>query len=165
MKHAGHAQEKVDKTNAMRLLDASGISYDTHLYDPEEALSGVEVAAVLHQDPDSVFKTLVTVGKTGEHYVFMVPVAAELDLKKAAQAAGEKSIAMIRSRELLALTGYIHGGCSPIGMKKRFRTFADETVELFDRVMCSGGRRGLQIEVAVEDLLGPLGVEVADIAG
>ena len=154
---------KQDKTNAMRILDAAGVSYTVHHYDPDEALSGVEVAAYLGQDPDFVFKTLVTVGKSGSHYVFMIPVEAELDLKKASRAAGEKNIAMIKSKELLPLTGYIHGGCSPLGMKKQFRTFIDEMAELSDFLMCSGGRIGCQIELALEDLRNVIPIESFDL--
>ena len=138
-------KDKLEKTNAMRMLDAAGVSYECHVYDGSVALSGVEVARFLGQDQDRVFKTLVSVGRSGEHYVFMIPVATELDLKKAAAAAGEKSVSMLKSRELLPLTGYIHGGCSPLGMKKHFRTFIDETAQLFeDSIMCSGGRIGCQ---------------------
>ncbi len=144
--------ESDTKTNAMRVLEAASIEFDHHSFECEEALSGVEVATLLHQDPDRVFKTLVTVGKSGEHYVFMIPVAEELDLKKAARAAGEKSIAMIRSKELLPLTGYIHGGCSPIGQKKLFPTFIDETAQLFDAILFSGGRIGSQIEMNADAL-------------
>ncbi len=161
----GSKKDKVEKTNAMRLLDASDIAYVHHTYDGERALSGVEVASILGQDPDSVFKTLVAQGKSGEHYVFMVPVAMELDLKKAAAAAGEKSIAMVRSRELLPLTGYIHGGCSPLGMKKHFPTFIDETAFLSeDAIMCSGGRIGDQIELSLADLVAACDACIADIS-
>ena len=127
------------------------------------APKSTEVARELGQDPDRVFKTLVTQGRSGAFYVFMVPVACELDLKRAAAAAGEKSISMVKSRELLGLTGYVHGGCSPVGMKKLFPTFADETILLFDTVMCSGGRIGLQIELAPDDLMGVVGIQVADL--
>lgn len=158
-------KERVEKTNAMRLLDAAGVSYVHRVYDAPCALSGVEVASVLGQDPDRVFKTLVAQGKSGEHYVFMVPVAMELDLKKAASATGEKSIAMVKSRDLLDLTGYVHGGCSPLGMKRRFATFIDETALLFeDAIMCSGGRVGDQIELSLPDLLRVSGAEIADIS-
>lgn len=133
-------------------------------YERDGSLSGVDVAALLGQDADRVFKTLVTEGRSGEHYVFMIPVAAELDLKKAAAAAGEKSIAMVRSRDLLALTGYVHGGCSPLGMKKPFATFVDETALLFDdAIMCSGGRIGDQIEIALDDLVGMTKARLADL--
>lgn len=152
-----------DKTNAMRLLEARGVVFSCRFYDDDLALSGVEVAKQLGQDPDRVFKTLVTVGKSGEHYVFMIPVACELDLKKAAHAAGEKSVAMVKSRELLALTGYVHGGCSPVGMKKSFRTFLDEAAMLFEDIMCSGGRVGCQIEIGVGDLLSVTGATMADL--
>ena len=141
-----------DKTNAMRILDAAGVDYRFHSYDGAAAVSGVDVASVLGQDPDHVFKTLVTIGKSGQHYVFMIPVAYELNLKKAASAAQEKSVAMVKSKELLSLTGYIHGGCSPVGMKKPFPTFIDESASLYDTIMCSGGRIGCQIELTLGDL-------------
>lgn len=136
--------EKHEKTNAMRQLDRKKAAYTVHSYDGG-ALSGTEVAAALGQDPERCFKTLVTVGKTGGHYVFMIPVAAELDLRKAASAAGEKSVAMLPQKELLPLTGYIHGGCSPIGMKKQFPTFIDETAQLYDEIGVSAGCRGCQV--------------------
>ena len=123
----------------------------------------MEAAAALGADPSSVFKTLVTQGKSGDHYVFMVPVAEELDLKKAAIAVGEKSIAMIPQRDLLPLTGYVHGGCSPIGMKKQFRTVIDETAQLFDAISFSGGRIGCQITMAPDDLLRIVPATFADI--
>ena len=114
-------KKEEEKTNVMRILDQKKVKYTPHSYDPEQAVSGVEVAAVLRQDEERVFKTLVTTGKTGNHYVFVIPVAEELDLKKAAKAVGEKSIEMLKSKDLLPLTGYIHGGCSPIGMFRRRR--------------------------------------------
>ncbi len=141
-----------EKTNAIRQLDRLKIDYILHDYSNTNAISGTEIASVLGEDPDHVFKTLVTVGKSGEHYVFMIPVALELDLKKAAKVAGEKSIAMIKAKELLPLTGYIHGGCSPVGMKKQFTTFIDETAILFDTICFSGGKIGLQIETSLENL-------------
>ena len=136
--------EKHEKTNAMRQLDRKKAAYTVHSYDGG-ALSGTEVAAALGQDPAHCFKTLVTVGRTGGHYVFMIPVAAELDLRKAASAAGEKSVAMLPQKELLPLTGYIHGGCSPIGMKKPFPTYIDETAQLYDEIGVSAGCRGCQV--------------------
>lgn len=147
-------KEKIDKTNAMRALDVAGVSYVFRHFEVEGevAPSGVEVAHILGLDQDRVFKTLVTQGKSGEHYVFMIPVAEELDLKKAASAVGEKSVAMIKSKELLPCTGYVHGGCSPLGMKKQFTTTIDETAQLFETIMFSGGRVGYQIEMAPEDL-------------
>lgn len=136
--------EKHEKTNAMRQLDRKKAAYTVHSYDGG-ALSGTEVAAALGQDPAHCFKTLVTVGRNGGYYVFMIPVAAELDLRKAASAAGEKSVAMLPQKELLPLTGYIHGGCSPIGMKKQFPTFIDETAQLYDEIGVSAGCRGCQV--------------------
>ena len=157
------AKDKEHKTNAIREMEAAGADFEAKYFDCPEALSGVEVARLLDQDQDRVFKTLVTAGKSGDHFVFMIPVACELDLKKAARAVGEKSIAMIKSRELLPLTGYIHGGCSPVGMKKLFRTTIDETAELHDRIMFSGGRIGCQIETPLSELRRVVPVEVADL--
>ena len=154
---------KESKTNAMRVLDAAHVTYDYRIFPCEQALSGVEVAELLKQEPERVFKTLVTQGKSGEHYVFMVPVAEELDLKKAALAVGEKAIQMIKSKELLPLTGYVHGGCSPIGMKKLFVTRMDETAQLFDRIMFSGGKIGCQIEMAPDDLATVVPFAYADL--
>ena len=125
---------KDNKTNAMRKLDSMKIEYKEHYYTDTDAVSGVDTAAALGEDPERVFKTLVTVGKSGSHYVFMIPVACELDLKKAAAAAGEKAAAMIKSKELLPLTGYIHGGCSPSGMKKQFRTFIQKGAENYETI-------------------------------
>ena len=145
--------KKDDKTNVMRILAQAKIEYAAHSYgDGKTALSGAEVAAELGQDPACVFKTLVTVGRSGGHYVFMIPVLAELDLKKAASAAGEKSVEMIKQKELLPLTGYVHGGCSPIGMKKQFATFADSSALGFETIFFSAGKIGAQVEVAPEDL-------------
>ena len=152
-----------DKTNAMRMFDAAGLPHEVLFYDAEAAVSGAEVAAALGQDPDQVFKTLVTVGKSGEHYVFMIPVAMELDLKKAAGAVGEKSVHMVKSKELLGLTGYVHGGCSPLGMKKLFTTTVDETAALYDRIYFSGGRIGCQIETSLDSLKAAIPVKEADI--
>ena len=154
---------KLDKTNAMRKLDAMKISYREHTYTDTDAISGVEVAAVLGQGPDKGVKTRGTPGKAENYYVFMVPVAEELDLKKAAKAVGEKSIEMIKSKDLLPLTGYVHGGCSPIGMKKFFRTTIHETAPLYDTIFFSGGRIGFQIELPFTDLEKVIRVECADI--
>ena len=155
--------KKLEKTNAMRILAAAGLPHTLHSYDDSSAISGVEVAAQLGEDPDHVFKTLVTQGKSGEHFVFMIPVAQELDLKKAAKACGEKSVAMIKSRDLLPTTGYIRGGCSPIGMKKAFPTYCDETCVLFDTIIFSGGRIGTQIEMSFDDLCQLVDVEPVDL--
>ena len=152
-----------EKTNVMRVLEQRGIEFGSYFYGNGEPMSGTEVADLLGQDRDRVFKTLVTVGHSGEHYVFMVPVAEELDLKKAASAVGEKNIAMIRSKELLPLTGYVHGGCSPIGMKKQFTTVIDETAELFDSIMFSAGKIGAQVDVAPGDLGSVIPLRYADI--
>ena len=157
------AKDKKEKTNAMRMLDQAGVEYTEHVTDKGEGLTGVQIAELLNEPVDQVYKTLVTVGKTGEHYVFIIPVAEELDLKKAASAVGEKNIEMIKSKELLPLTGYIHGGCSPVGMKKFFRTTIDETAELYDKIYVSGGRVGLQVELAFEDLKKVVEIGIADL--
>lgn len=156
-------KEKIHKTNAVREVETSGFDFKVHSFDCDEALSGTEVAKILNEDPDRVFKTLVTQARSGEHYVFMIPVASELDLKKAATSVGEKAIAMIPSRELLPLTGYVHGGCSPIGMKKHFITTIDETAMLFDTICFSAGRIGAQIEMAADDLVGMIDASYADL--
>ena len=129
-----------DKTNVMRILDQKKINYISHNYVDTGAVSGMEVAEALGEDPDMVFKTLVTVGKSKVNYVFVVPVNKELNLKKAAQSVGEKSIEMIKSKELLSLTGYIHGGCSPIGMKKQFATIIDKSAQEHEKIIFSGGK-------------------------
>lgn len=140
------------KTNVMRLIEKKKLPYRAHSYDGTGALSGVEVASVLGQNVERVFKTLVTVGKSGNHYVFVIPAARELDLKKAAKAVGEKSIEMLKSKELLPLTGYIHGGCSPIGMKKFFQTTVDSAARDKDTIFISAGKIGYQVELAPADL-------------
>ena len=156
-------KDKAGKTNALREIEAAGIEHRFITFECEEALSGVDVAATLGEDPDRVFKTLVTQAKSGQHYVFMVPVACELDLKKAAATVGEKSVAMIKARDLLPLTGYVHGGCSPIGMKTQFRTAIDETAQLYDTILFSGGRIGCQIEMSPNDLDALVGLTFADL--
>ena len=162
-KERAMSKQKETKTNVMREIEAAGVPFESHLFPCEKALSGVEVANLLGQDPDQTFKTLVTVAKSGEHYVFMVPVAEELDLKKAATAVGEKAVSMLKSKELLPLTGYVHGGCSPVGMKKLFTTTIDETAQLFDTIMFSGGRIGCQVELAPSDLEKVIPLRYADI--
>ena len=152
----------MEKTNVMRLLDAKSIPYEAREYDPE-ITSGPLVAAALGEDPDTVFKTLVTEGPKKEHFVFVIPVNAELDLKKAAKAARVKSIAMIPQKELLPLTGYIHGGCSPFGMKKPFPTFLDETAELFPSIFVSAGRRGYQVGISPSGIISQIGASFADL--
>ncbi len=151
------------KTNVMRELDRLKIKYNHYCYVDTQAVSGIEVAAVLNQNPDRVFKTLVTVGKSNKHYVFMVPVAQELDLKKAAKSVGEKSVEMLKSKDLLPLTGYIHGGCSPIGMKKFFTTTIDTTAENFDTIIFSAGKIGYQVEMKLEDLSKVIRFNLANI--
>lgn len=141
-----------EKTNVMRMLDKHKINYKHYSYADTDAISGVEVAEVLNQNPAQVFKTLVTTGKSGRHFVFMIPVEKELNLKKAALAVKEKSVEMLKSKELLPLTGYIHGGCSPIGMKKFFTTTIDESAQNFDTIIFSAGKIGYQVEVTLEDL-------------
>jgi len=144
---------KAEKTNAMRLLDAAGISYNSYTYDVSDGkLDGVTVAGKIGHPVEQVYKTLVTVGASKALHVFVIPVACELDLKKAAKAAGEKNIAMALSKDLLKLTGYIHGGCSPVGMKKLFPTCIDESAILLDTMIVSAGRIGAQIEVTPDEL-------------
>lgn len=151
------------KTNVMRELDKLKIKYNFYSYLGTDAVSGVEVAKVLNQNPERVFKTLVTVGKSGKHYVFMLPVAEELNLKKSAKSVGEKSVEMIKSKELLPLTGYIHGGCSPIGMKKFFTTIIHNSAKDFETIMFSGGKIGYQVEMGLDDLSKIIKFSLADI--
>jgi len=154
----------VTKTNAVRMLDSAGIKYTAREYDVSDGeLSGVAVAKKIGREPERVFKTLVTVGKATGLFVFVIPCNVELDLKKAAQAAGDKYIEMIKSRDLEPKTGYIHGGCSPIGMKKLFPTFVDETAQLYDTINISGGRVGLQVELSPEDLAKLTGAVFCDL--
>ena len=142
------------KTNVMRILDRAKIPYQSHFYEHGDGqIDGVSVAGKLGQDPARVFKTLVTKGTSGSYSVFEVPVSKELDLKKAAKAAGEKSISMIPVSEINKVTGYIRGGCSPIGMKKQFPTFLDESARNFETIMVSGGKIGTQVELAPNDLI------------
>ena len=155
--------KKEDKTNVMRLLDTAGIPYTAHTYPTDGPIDGISVAAMVGRDAEQVFKTLVTRGASGAYYVFDVPAPDTLDLKKAARAVGEKSIAMIAQKELLPLTGYVHGGCSPLGMKKPFPTVFHETVILFDTVCISAGRIGAQVEAEPGALLALIGASTADI--
>lgn len=152
-----------DKTNVMRIFDTLGINYKIHNYTDTGAVSGTDVAAALGLDPDLVFKTLVTVGKSNEHFVFLVPVQRELDLKKAASSVHEKKIEMVKSKELLPLTGYIHGGCSPVGMKKFFRTVIDKSAENLEKIYFSGGKIGYQVELSPEELRRAIDFTFADI--
>lgn len=155
--------KKEEKTNVMRVLDGKKIQYESHTYQQDATLTGEEIAGILGEDAKKVFKTLVTQGKSGAYYVFVVPVQAELDLKKAAKAAGEKAVSMIKQKELLPLTGYVHGGCSPIGMKKQFPTFIHDTAAGFEKIFVSGGKVGYQIEVAPGDIVSLIRATFADI--
>ncbi len=151
------------KTNVMRMLDKAKITYNHYSYANTDAISGSEVAHALNQNPNRVFKTLVTVAKSGNHYVFMLPVEKELDLKKAAHSVGEKSVEMLKSKDLLPLTGYIHGGCSPIGMKKFFKTVIDKSALNFDTIMFSAGKIGYQVEVSPNDIQKIIRVDFEEI--
>ena len=152
-----------DKTNVMRLLEQKKVPYQHFTYESAGAITGLEVAEKLGQDPAQVFKTLVTTGRSGAHYVFVSPVGAGLELKKAARAVGEKSLEMLKQKDLLPLTGYVHGGCSPIGMKKAFRTTIDSTAQNFDSIIFSGGRIGLQVQVSLAGLARMVRFQLADI--
>lgn len=154
---------KKEKTNVMRILDQKKISYLSHSYVDTDAISGIEVATVLNQNPDQVFKTLVTKSSKNVNYVFVIPVAKELDLKKAAHAVGEKSIEMLKSKDLLPLTGYIHGGCSPIGMKKQFKTVIDASATTQNTIIFSGGKIGYQVELSLDELSKVLNYLLEDI--
>ena len=160
-------REKLQKTNAMRELEAAGVpfSYETYEVDESDTSSelGLHIAQMLGEDPAASFKTLVCVTPGGEHVVCCIPVADELDLKKAAAAAGEKSLAMMHVRDLEPTTGYVRGGCSPVGMKRRFPTLIDETAQLFDKIRVSGGRRGLSLVLAPDDLASFCGAAYADL--
>ena len=154
----------MEKTNVMRILDQKKVKYIPHCIGDNNTLSGKDVAEALQKDPTSVFKTLVTVGKSGSNYVFVVPISGELNLKKAAKAVGEKSIEMIKSKELLPLTGYIHGGCSPIGMKKFFTTTIDISAQDKEVICFSAGKIGYQVELSPADLGKVIRFKFADIA-
>lgn len=156
-------KKNAEKTNVMRILEQRKIPYKSYCYADTDAISGTEVAKVLNQNPNQVFKTLVTVGSSKNNFVFLIPVEKELDLKKAAKAVGEKSISMIKSKELLPLTGYIHGGCSPIGMKKQFETTIDISATNFDKIMFSGGKIGYQVELSLDELKKILNFKFEDI--
>lgn len=140
------------KTNAMRILETAGIAYKTHTYDADGEIDGVSVANKVGIDPKYVYKTLVTQGKSKAYFVFVIPVAAELNLKAAAAAVGEKSVEMLHVKDLLAVTGYIRGGCSPVGMKKAYKTVIDQSGALLEKIVVSGGKIGFQIELAPADL-------------
>lgn len=151
------------KTNVMRVLDKLKIKYNHYSYADTNAISGIEVATALGQNPERVFKTLVTIGKTKQIYVFMIPVAEELDLKKAAKSVGEKSVEMLKSKDLLHTVGYIHGGCSPIGMKKKFPTTINSSAQDFETIIFSAGKIGYQVELSLSDLKKVINIKIADI--
>ncbi len=157
------AKQKDEKTNVMRVLEQKNIPYASHAYDPSAGLDGVSVARQLGQDPECVFKTLVARGAAGGLYVFDIPVAESLDLKKAAKAVGEKSVSMLPQKELLPLTGYVHGGCSPVGMKKQYPTVFHETVEIIDAILVSAGKIGFQVELSPAALIDLVGGTTADL--
>lgn len=156
-------KQNINKTNVMRILDQKKVNYNTYCYVDTDAISGMEVATVLKQDPNQVFKTLVTVGNTKENYVFLIPVSKELDLKKAASVVGEKNIEMIKSKDLLSLTGYIHGGCSPVGMKKNFKTVIDQSATNFATIIFSAGKIGYQVELSLDELRSVISFNLEDI--
>ena len=159
------AKQKEEKTNVMRILEQKGIPFTPHTYPHEEgvAVDGASVARSLGQDPECVFKTLVARGASKAIYVFDIPVEDTLDLKKAAKAVGEKSIAMLHQKELLPLTGYVHGGCSPVGMKKQFPTVFHETAEILDTITVSAGKIGYQVELSPRDLAKVIRYQMADL--
>ena len=157
------AKQKDEKTNVMRVLEQKNIPYASHAYDPSAGLDGVSVARQLGQDPECVFKTLVARGAAGGLYVFDIPVAESLDLKKAAKAVGEKSVSMLPQKELLPLTGYVHGGCSPVGMKKQYPTVFHETAEIIDAILVSAGKIGFQVELSPAALMELVGGTTADL--
>lgn len=152
-----------EKTNVMRILEQKKIDYKAHTYEADGSLTGEEVAKMIGKDNDEVFKTLVTEGKSKANYVFVIPVHMELDLKKASEAVGEKNISMVKSKELLGLTGYIHGGCSPIGMKKFFKTYFHKTLNELDSVIFNAGKIGFQVELNVEDIGNVIDYSVYDL--
>ena len=154
---------KDTKTNAMRILEQKGIPFDVNLSEGEECSDGVHIADQLGQPYEQSFKTLVAVGKSGGHYVFVLPIAQELDLKKAARAVGEKAVELIHVKEIFPLTGYIRGGCTPIGMKKQFPTVIDETAILFDEIIISGGRIGAQILIDPQELQKAIGCKFEEL--
>ncbi len=152
-----------DKTNVLRILEQKKIEYKDYTYEGDGSLTGEDVANIIGKNRESVFKTLVTEGKSKENYIFVIPVHMELDLKKASEAAGEKNISMVKSKDLLGLTGYVHGGCSPIGMKKMFKTFFHDTIENMDTITFSAGKIGHQVEVKVSDINKVIDYKICDL--
>lgn len=155
--------KKEPKTNAMRILEQKKISYDVHRYECKEFTDGIAIADMLHEPYERVFKTLVTVGKSKEHYVFVIPIHRELDLKKAAKSVGEKSVEMIHVKDINKITGYIRGGCTAVGMKKNYPTVLDGSASGQDRIIVSGGKNGIQVELTVPDYLRACNGKMADL--
>ncbi len=158
------SENKAHKTNAMRMLESAHVDYDVKTYEvDEDDLGGMHVAAQMAEPPEQIFKTLVLLGERTGHLVCCIPVNQSLDMKKVARAAGDKKVEMVHMKELFALTGYVRGGCSPLGMKKQFPTYIDETAVLFDRIAVSAGERGEQILVNGEELAGAVGAKLVDL--
>ena len=157
------SKSKEIKTNAMRILDRMKIPYKAHTYECEEFVDALRIADMLHLPYEKVYKTLVTVGSSKNYFVFVIPIAKELDLKKAAKVVGEKSLSMIHVKEIQQVTGYIRGGCTAVGMKKQYVTRIDESAEKLEKIVVSGGRIGTQLELRPEDLKKAAGAEFADV--
>lgn len=151
------------KTNAMRILDTNNIAYSYKTYECDEFTDGIHVADMLGLEHELVYKTLITTGKSGEHYVFVIPIEEEIDFKKAAKVVGEKALEMLPLKELTKVTGYVRGGCTAIGMKKNFPTVIQEDAQLYDKIHVSGGKIGMQIELSPEDLKSVANAEFADV--
>ena len=147
------AKEKDVKTNAMRILDRNKVSYKVNTYECEEFIDGVQIADMLGQPYEMTYKTLVAQGRSGGYFVFVIPIAEELDMKKAARSVGEKSVELIHVKDINKITGYIRGGCTPLGMKKQFPTVVDDTAKTLDEIIISGGRLGSQIFLSPKDLV------------
>ncbi len=157
------AKEKDNKTNAMRILDKNKVKYRVNRYECDEFKDGISIADMLGQPYERSFKTLVTIGKSRNYYVFVIPIAEELDMKKAARAVGEKSVEMIHVKDINNVTGYIRGGCTPIGMKKNYITVIHESIHAFDEIIVSGGKIGTQIFLSPDDLIRVTGAIIQDI--
>lgn len=156
-------KKATDKTNVMRILEQKKTAYKAYTYETDGSLSGIDVANILGKERKTVFKTLVTQGKSKENYVFVIPVDMELDLKRASEAVGEKNISMVKSKDLLGLTGYIHGGCSPIGMKKFFKTVFHDSIKELENITFSAGKIGYQVEMSVKDIEKVIPYQVYDV--
>ncbi len=155
--------KSIDKTNAMRILDTKKIPYDTHTYECDEFVDAIQIADMLRLPYEKVYKTLVTQGSSKSYYVFVIPIAEELDMKKAAKSVGEKSVAMLHVKDINAVTGYIRGGCTAIGMKKQYVTRIEQCAQSLDKIIVSGGKLGIQLELTPQDLAAASGAEFADI--